>query len=274
MNIVVLVGGQEAEGNVEHRYLVDALLDRFDHKISHIIMAGPVRRPWWLRLQRMVRRGHWIERLRRRLAGDAYGPSQSEVSAAMQKIGVKAPSRMPGGNRVCRVDSHNGEDCLGLLERVRPDLIVVYGTAIISDVVASQASFATLNMHTGLSPWYRGDSTLFWPVYYDQEDKLGVTVHRLTADVDGGDIVETAPVVYEAGDTEADLFAKGVRVGTHLYVKAIAAAIDGTLSFHAQDLTIGREFSWRDRTLAAERVVKRRLKAWAEYKRRPLERVA
>lgn len=262
MKIVILVGGHSSEGNLEHRFLVAAMLDQFGPQISHIITANPVARPWTTRLRRLLKRGRWVERIRRRMAGDTYGPSQSELAAAFTKQGLDAPARMPGADKLHTVEDHNGEDCLALLSDANPDVMLVYGTAVIADATLSQARLTALNMHTGLSPWYRGDSTLFWPVYYDQEDKLGVTVHRLTAKIDGGDIVATAPVAHEAGDTEADLFAKGVREGTRLYVEAVAAVLDGTIHYQQQDLARGREFSWRDRTVAAERVVAQRLRSW------------
>ena len=44
-------------------------------------------------------------------------------------------------------------------------------------------------MHGGLSPWYRGVITHFWPSYMLEPEYTGVTLHELTEDIDGGDII-------------------------------------------------------------------------------------
>ena len=82
------------------------------------------------------------------------------------------------------------------------------------------------------------------------------------SEVDGGGIVYTGKVDYEPGDTETHIFAKGVRKGADLYLQAVADALEGNIKFHTQDLDKGREFRWIDRTVAAEKQVKKILAEW------------
>jgi len=262
MSIVILVGGQSANGNPEHRYLVNAFIERFGEQVTRIISTEPVRRPLKTRLKRLFKRGNYIERARRALYKGGYGPDPTELSNAL--FPDQAISTMPGGSRHVVVSSHNGQDCLDLLDQEKPDVIIVYGTAILKAPLFDRANIITLNMHTGLSPWYRGDSTLFWPVYHDDPEHLGVTVHQLVAEVDGGDIASVGKVIYEQGDSEANLFAKGVKVGTELYLAATQSALDGNLVCTKQDLSLGREFRWIHRTVAAEKQVLKNLAKWAQ----------
>ncbi len=260
MSIVILVGGQSAHGNPEHRYLVNAFVERFGDRVTKIISTEPVTRPLKTRLRRMLKRGNYAERVRRALYKGGYGPDPAALSRAL--FDDKPIDQMPGGSRHVVVSSHNGQDCLDLLDQEKPDVIIVYGTAILKAPLFDRAKIITLNMHTGLSPWYRGDSTLFWPVFYDDPDNLGVTIHQLVAAVDGGDIASTGKVVYEQGDSEANLFAKGVKVGTDLYLEAAQSALNGTLVCTQQDLSLGREFRWIHRTVAAEKQVLQMLDKW------------
>ncbi|ASJ75522.1 formyl transferase [Granulosicoccus antarcticus] len=262
MSIVILVGGSTADGNAEHRYLVDAFLQHFGDQITRIVTAEPVRRSFGTRLKRMLKRGDFAERFARWRYPGGYGPDPDDLLRLLRP--AEKDTLMPGGTRRAHLSSHNGEACEAILDEDKPDVIVVYGTTIIRSNIFSRARTITLNMHTGLSPWYRGDSTLFWPVYYNEPDKLGVTVHELVESIDGGAIAATARVSYEPGDTEAELFAKGVRAGTQIYIDSVEAALAGTLSCTPQDHSAGREFRWKDRTVAAEHLVKQHLKEWQE----------
>ena len=85
----------------------------------------------------------------------------------------------------------------------------------------------------------------------------------MVADVDGGDIVYTGLVDYESGDGEAELFAKGVKVGTKLYLQAVQDVFDGSIVYHPQDLSTGREFRWIHRTVEAEKTVLENFERWA-----------
>jgi len=262
MSIVILVGGQTIDGNYEHRYLVNAFLETFGDQVTRIISAEPVERSIGLKIKRTLKRGQYGERLARALYKGPFGPDPTQLGLAL--FDGNPMETMPGGDKRVLVPSHNGPECEAILDAEKPDVIVVYGTAIIRDNIFRRAGFVTLNMHTGLSPHYRGDSTLFWPIFYNDPEHLGVTVHKLVPEVDGGDIVYTGKVTYTSGDTEADIFAKGVKVGTKLYCKAVQEALDRTIKFHPQDLSIGKETRWADRTVAAEKQVHTNLASWAK----------
>ena len=262
MSIVIMVGGTSANGNAEHRYLVDAFLRQYDDQVTRIITCEPQPRPLLTRLKRAVKRGNYRERIARARYGKGYGPDGELLSHCL--FGDVPVNTMPGNDKISVVPSHNSTECVELLEADKPEVIVVYGTAILKPHIFTKAKQVTLNMHTGLSPHYRGDSTLFWPIYYNDPDHLGVTVHKLVADVDGGDIVYTGLVGYEPGDGEAELFAKGVKVGTELYLQAVQDVLDGSIAYHPQDLSTGREFRWIHRTVEAEETVLENLERWAK----------
>ncbi len=260
MSIVILVGGQSCQGNYEHRYLVEQFLATFPNEIKAIITTEPVRRSIPEKIKRNLKRGNFGEKLARTLYNRKH-PKDPELLGNLLFDKDKL-SQMPGNDLITVVSGHNNQDCEDLLESIKPDIIVVYGTALIRDNIFTKAGNCTLNMHTGLSPYYRGDSTLFWPIYYNDREKLGVTVHQLVPEVDGGDIVYTGNVEYERGDTEAHIFAKGVKVGTALYLQAVKDAQQGKIKYHPQDLSLGREFRWIHRTVAAERKVTDTLAQW------------
>lgn len=262
MSIVILVGGRSREGNYEHRYLVEQFLQAFPDDVKCVITTDPVQRSIKEKIRRTLKRGNYAERVRRALYNRANPLEESVLGETLFPHG--APQQMPGAERVNIVPGHNSRECADLIKKLEPEVIVVYGTMIIHEHISVLAKNCTLNMHTGLSPYYRGDSTLFWPVYYNQKDKLGVTVHKLVPEVDAGGIVSTGLVTYEKGDSEDHIFAKGVIIGAELYIEAVRAALEKTIVFHKQDLQLGQEFRWVDRTVAAEKQVKKVLQQWAK----------
>jgi methionyl-tRNA formyltransferase len=132
-----------------------------------------------------------------------------------------------------------------LAERVaalEPDIIAVYGTGIIPDAVLDQAKVVALNMHTGLSPWYRGVQCAFWPIVEGRPDMVGATVHACTAKEDGGTIYSRRNARLQRGDDLHAVFGRAVLAGAAAYVEVFGAAIAGTLAGEPQDHGIGREY--------------------------------
>ena len=78
-----------------------------------------------------------------------------------------------------------------------------------------------INMHLGLSPYYRGSATNFWPLVDDCPECVGVTIHHATLRVDGGNILAQArPSVVESDDSH-DLGCKSIIKGAELLSKII-----------------------------------------------------
>tara|TARA_B100001989_G_scaffold252879_1_gene236718 strand:- start:2654 stop:3385 length:732 start_codon:yes stop_codon:yes gene_type:complete len=48
-----------------------------------------------------------------------------------------------------------------------------------------------INIHMGLSPYYKGSSCNFWAIYDKNLSYVGATIHYLSSQLDGGDIIKT-----------------------------------------------------------------------------------
>ena len=77
---------------------------------------------------------------------------------------------------------------IGLLaDALRSDVYVVFGASFIKGplidfLVANKA----INIHMGISPYYRGSSCNFWAIYDGNPDLVGATVHLLSRNLDSG----------------------------------------------------------------------------------------
>ena len=74
------------------------------------------------------------------------------------------------------------------LQDMNPDIILSYGCSILSDEFIEKVPGIKLNAHLGLSPYYRGAGTNFWPIFNHEPSFCGVTYHEVTNKIDGGNI--------------------------------------------------------------------------------------
>ena len=123
-----------------------------------------------------------------------------------------------------------------------PDFIAVYGTGIVPDSVLSKATKKAFNMHTGISPYYRGAACAFWPIHEGEPDMVGATVHECVSAVDGGEIYATAKAPLFRGDSLHAIFARAAKAGAEAYARVLVDAVNGRLTGQGQDLSQGREF--------------------------------
>ena len=158
---------------------------------------------------------------------------------------------------------HRGWDAAGaLLEGMAPDLVVVFGTSLIPDAVANVATVATVNLHTGLAPWYRGLFCTQFAIANDDVDHVGATIHRVTSKIDGGDILARGRPTLRLGDD-----AQMVELRTQEHAMELAAGVatqvaNGTaLQWQPQPVGEGRLYLGRDWSPAVATAVEANVRA-------------
>jgi methionyl-tRNA formyltransferase len=112
--------------------------------------------------------------------------------------------------------------------RAGPDVIVVSGTRLIRPpVLELRTPIGMVNVHTGLSPYYRGGPCTFWSLYNEEPEYAGVTVHHLSPGIDSGDIILTARPELDVADGAASLDCKVVDLGHRLVLRALSLLAAG-----------------------------------------------
>src|SRR5438034_164847 len=70
------------------------------------------------------------------------------------------------------------------------DKFVVFGASYIKGALCDYlVERGALNIHMGVSPYYRGSSTNFWAMYDNRPDLVGATIHLLSRGLDSGPIL-------------------------------------------------------------------------------------
>jgi hypothetical protein len=150
--------------------------------------------------------------------------------------------------------SVNAPEVVERLRAGRFDVLVDHGTSIVKSDVLDTVPLA-LNLHWGLSPYYRGTACTEWALLNWDPHTIGVTIHRLARRIDGGDILAQRRAHIEPTDTVNSINMQLTALGTELMGDAIERLAAGEpLQFHAQDLSQGHLMQNRHwtRTLARQ----------------------
>ena len=168
-----------------------------------------------------------------------------------------AGRRLPGNVPVITVPPGrmNDPEKIQKVRELNPDCIAVFGTGLIKEELLGM-DIKFINIHLGLSPWYRGTGGSFWPFYNNEPEYVGVTVFYLDLGIDSGPIIHQSLVDFEDGDWIHDGSVKAILAGVDQQVKAIGELADGTIQSHEQDLSIGSTFYAKDFDIGELRQVK------------------
>lgn len=88
-----------------------------------------------------------------------------------------------------------------VIKSFQPDIIFVFGSSIIKEPLLSfMPPGRFINLHLGLSPYYRGSGTNFWPFINEELDYVGSTILHINGGIDNGDIFAHLRPTLESGD--------------------------------------------------------------------------
>ena len=104
-----------------------------------------------------------------------------------------------------------------------PRYLQLFGCSIIRAPLLERYAERTVNIHLGLSPYYRGAATNFWPLVNGEPELVGATIHLATLAVDAGPILRQARPEIEAGDGAHDVGCRALAAGVAALRDALAA---------------------------------------------------
>lgn len=85
--------------------------------------------------------------------------------------------------------SINEEEHVQKIIDLKPDIIISYGCSIIKASLIKAFAKRFINIHLGLSPYYRGSGTNFFPFVNKEVQYVGVTYMYIDEGVDTGEII-------------------------------------------------------------------------------------
>jgi folate-dependent phosphoribosylglycinamide formyltransferase PurN len=193
----VLILGRDSDST---RVLFHALQSEF--AISAVILEEPASRARLLK-NRMAKLGaaHVVGQLGFMAMNKLWirPRSKRRIGEILSEAGL---SREPIDPAVIRTTpSANDDDCRSLLARLRPDVVLISGTRILSPETLSCIPARFINVHAGITPLFRGVHGAFWALASGRPAECGVTVHLVDRGIDTGGILYQAVIQPDAGDS-------------------------------------------------------------------------
>ena len=125
-----------------------------------------------------------------------------------------------------------------IVKKFNPDLMFVFGSSIIREPLLSLLPPGRfINLHLGISPYYRGSGTNFWPFVNNELEYVGSTILHIDAGVDTGDIIVHVSPEIEEGDT---VHTVGCKV-----IKSSIAMLEEIMKIVKSGMVLNRVKQWQ-----------------------------
>lgn len=175
------------------RLLYNALKETFS--IEAVVLESQVPRKSFL--ARRVKRLGWIHVLGqvcfRTLAVPLLSFTHRRRLRELKKNHRLSDREIPL-SKVRRVDSINDSLTVRVVQEVQPQAIVLAGTRLLTSKLLAQLNPPILNIHTGITPLYRGVHGGYWALAQSEPEHCGVTVHLVDKGIDTGGILAQAKI--------------------------------------------------------------------------------
>ena len=99
------------------------------------------------------------------------------------------------------IEDLNSMEALDFATKFTPDYIITFGCSILNQKWVDQFSNKILGVHLGLSPYYRGSGTNFFPFVDGEIGAIGFTLMNLDHGIDTGAIVHQSYATIVIGDS-------------------------------------------------------------------------
>ena len=177
-------------------------------------------------LPNLIRNGHEIKALILHKKPDLH---KSKSSSKIEEVAQK--------NQVKIIYINSDSDLYKCVEKNKADIgIVVAFGKIIPQSVLDYFSCGVINIHPSLLPKYRGPSPIEQTIL-DGQEKTGVSIIKLTKEMDSGPIYQQAEIELVGKETKNELAQKLLKLGSNLVEKTLVSITAGNVKSTSQDGT-------------------------------------
>lgn len=231
MRIAVLTSGE-----TRHRYFANAVRARFPvvavgyEQVAY--RQAEIEAPHLSPAETRIVREHFAERSRQEEI--FFGRGAGFIGLDAKDADVDCPQCAARSITPGRL---NSPATIDFLESHDVDTVVVFGTNLIKPPLLGRFRGRMINLHLGLSPYYRGTATNFYPLLNLEPQYVGATIHLIDAGIDSGPILRHARPVLSANDPPHVIGCKAIQAGIDAMLDVLrrldrADRLDGVPQWH------------------------------------------
>jgi len=148
-----------------------------------------------------------------------------------------------------RVGSVNDDDTRQVLIALSPAVVVVVGTRIIGRSTLACLEVPFVNLHTGITPRYRGVHGGYWALVEGRPDLVGSTVHLVDPGIDTGLVLRQATFEVTEHDSFATYPFLHLAAGVPLVIDVVNEVLAGKDPVRRAPMDCGDSRLWYHPTL-------------------------
>lgn len=133
-----------------------------------------------------------------------------------------------------------------LMRNLRPDVVLVFGTGILREPILDRFPGKIISLHLGLSPYYRGSGTNFWPLVNGEPEYVGATIFLVNDSLGAGPIIAHIRPDIEASDDSHAIGNKVILAATPNLIEAVELLMSGKPVPSAAQTGAGRLYRRKD----------------------------
>tara|TARA_Y100000389_G_C17470580_1_gene530183 strand:+ start:3217 stop:4101 length:885 start_codon:yes stop_codon:yes gene_type:complete len=227
MRIVILTDLSE-----RHFYFCNRIIKEYDTVVGVFLGTKNIYADFFSKVKKIIKRKIFIKTIINKILNILflnYGKKFNQEKLAMEnkffggskkKFYLRKNSFKLSENIDHNLNSINNKVYVDKIKDLRPDVIIVMGACLIGKEIINSAKHV-INMHTGLSPYYRGGYANLWPFLNNEYGCFGVTIHEMSAGIDSGKIIYSAKPTISSNDNYGSINSKAILLGTNLMIKTI-----------------------------------------------------
>ena len=100
--------------------------------------------------------------------------------------------------KIGRNELNTNQQIIDKIINLKPDLVLAYGCSLIKNELIDKFNKNFINLHLGLSPYYKGSATNFWPIVNSEFHFLGGSFMFIDNGIDSGELIhQFRPKIYK-----------------------------------------------------------------------------
>jgi len=132
------------------------------------------------------------------------------------------------------------------ITQIDPDFIFCFGCSILQSQMISMFPEKIINLHLGLSPYYRGSGTNYWPLVNNEPEYIGATFMYLDEGIDTGNIIHQHRARIFMHDSPAQIGNRLIIDSAKISINIINYLSNNKLPAEKQNCSTGKLFKMKD----------------------------